>query len=187
MTTARPPRADVRRNRERLLAAAHELFAEAGADVPREAVARRAGVGIGTVYRHFPTHEALVEAVYRAEVAQLCGTAADLLRQYPPEIALARWMNRFPDIFEAKRGMSGALQSAVDSGSHVFADTRREIVAALASLLEAGAAAGTLRDDVGPEDVLAAMGASWRIQDDPEKARRVLTIVMDGLRRGATR
>ena len=165
-----------------MLAAAQELFSEAGRDVSREAVARRAGVGIGTVYRHFPTHDALVEAAYRNEVAQLCGAADDLLRDHPPDVALAKWMDRFVGYYATTRGMSNALQSAVGSGSDVFADARAPIVGALATILDAGVAAGTVRADVGAEDVLGAMGALWLIRDDAAQARRVLMLVMDGLR-----
>jgi AcrR family transcriptional regulator len=184
MTAEKTIRADVRRNRQRLLAAAHDLFAEAGTDVSRESVAKRAGVGIGTVYRHFPTHDALVEAVYRNEVAQLCAAADALLREHPPDAALEAWMDRFVDYLAAKRGMSAALQSAFGSGSEVFADTRRQMLDALATLLEAGAAAGTLRADVDAEDVLGAMSGIWRIPD-PARARRALMLVMDGLRHRA--
>jgi AcrR family transcriptional regulator len=181
MTIEKPIRSDVRRNRERLLVAAHDLFAEVGPDVSREAVAKRAGVGVGTVYRHFPTHDALVEAVYRNEVAQLCDAADELLREHAPDAALEAWMDRFVDYTAAKRGMADALHTAFGSGSEVFADTRRQMLDALAGLLEAGAAAGTVRADVDAEDVLGAMSGIWRITD-PERARRALMLVMDGLR-----
>jgi AcrR family transcriptional regulator len=186
--TDKTMRADARRNRERLLAAALELFAEAGTEVSRETVANRAGVGIGTVYRHFPTHDALVEATYRNEVAQLRGAVDELLRDRPADAALAEWMDRFVDYAARKRGMAGALRSVVASGSDVYADTRRQIVAALTALLEAGAADGTVRADVDAEDVLSAMSAIWLIRDDAawaDQARRVLMLVMDGLRHGA--
>jgi AcrR family transcriptional regulator len=181
MTTEKTIRADVRRNRERLLVAAHDLFAEAGTDVSRESVARRAGVGIGTVYRHFPTHDALVEAVYRNEVAQLCDAAEELLRNHPPDAALELWMDRFVVYTAAKRGMSDALHSAFGSSSEVFADARRQMHEALASMLDAGVAAGTVRADVDAEDVLGAMSGIWKIHDR-ERARRALMLVMDGLR-----
>jgi len=145
-------------------------------------VAKSAGVGVGTAYRHFPTQEALVEAVYRTEVAQLCEAATDLLRDNPPDAALEMWMHRFVDYLASKRGMSDALRVVVASGSDVVAETRRQIVATLASLLEAGAAAGTVRSDVDAEDVLAAMAAIWLIPDDPEKAERILNVILDGLR-----
>jgi AcrR family transcriptional regulator len=183
-TIPEPKRADARRNRERLLAAARTLFAESGADVPLAAAAKAAGVGVGTAYRHFPTQEALVEAVYRDEVAQLCAAADELLRELAPDEALAAWMQRFVDYMPTKRGMSGALRAVVASGSDVYAETRVEILAALSRLLAAGVAAGTVRDDVDAEDVIGAMAAIWALPDDPEKAQRILMVIVDGLRAG---
>jgi AcrR family transcriptional regulator len=184
MTTHEPMRADARRNREKLLSAATELFAEAGTDASLEAVAKRAGVGIGTLYRHFPTREVLVEAAYRNEVRRLCDAAGELLDAGRADVALAQWMDRFVSYSTAKRGMRGALQSVVASGSNLYAETRGQIVAAVATLLAAGAADGTLRADVDAEDVLRAMGAVWLV-DDEEQARRLLRLLMDGLRHGA--
>src|SRR3954466_10449699 len=101
-TTARPMRADARRNREALLQAAAELFAEEGTDVSLEAVAARAGVGIVTLYRNFPNRDSLVEAAYRTEVAHLCDAASELLASRPPDVALAEWMDRFVTYAAAK-------------------------------------------------------------------------------------
>src|SRR4051812_14484291 len=176
-------RADARRNREKLLTAATELFAASGTDVSLDAVAKRAGVGIGTLYRHFPTREALVEAAYRNEVAHLCEAAAELLTQHPPDVALAEWMDRFVAYATAKKGMRDALQSVVAGGSDLFADARGQIVGAIALLLAVGVEAGTLRPDVDAEDVMRAMGAVWLV-DDEEQARRLLRLLMDGLRHG---
>ena len=185
-TTAKPLRADARRNRERLLDAALALFLEAGPDVALEAVARRAGVGIGTLYRHFPTREALVEAAYRSEVAHLCGAADELLRDRAPDAALAAFMDRFVDYAAAKRGMKPMLMAVAESGSDVFADARDQIVGAVATLVDAGISAGAIRSDVDAEDVLRAMGIVWSLPaGQEEQARRVLGIVMDGLRHGA--
>jgi AcrR family transcriptional regulator len=181
-------RADARRNREHLLVAATELFAETGTDVSLEAVAKRAGVGIGTLYRHFPTRDALVEAAYSNEVTHLCDAADELLETLPPDQALAAWMDRFVTYAGAKRGMSEALQSVVASGSEVHADGRRRIVGALSKLLDAGIAAGTIRPDVDAEDVIHAMGAIWLVKDErqwPDQAHKVLRLLMDGLRFGA--
>jgi len=187
-TLDKPLRADARRNRERLLDAALALFLEAGPDVPLEAVAKRAGVGIGTLYRHFPTREALVEAAYRSEVAHLAEAAGELLRDRAPDEALAAFMDRFVDYAATKRGLKRMLMSVAESGSDVFADTRTQITAAVASLVEAGIAAGTIRSDVDADDVLRAMGAVWAVPAGSEdQARRVLMLVMDGLRHGAGR
>jgi AcrR family transcriptional regulator len=177
-------RSDARRNREKLLAAAGELFATAGTDVSLDAVAKRAGVGIGTLYRNFPTREALVEAAYRAEVTQLCETADALLASSPPDVALERWMERFVGYTAAKKGMKGALQSVVAGGSDVFGETRVQIIAAVGRLLEAGVAAGTLRADVTADDVWRAMGPVWST-DDQAQIRTLLRLLMDGLRHTA--
>ena len=187
-TLDKPLRADARRNRERLLDAALALFLEDGPDVPLEAVAKRAGVGIGTLYRHFPTRDALVEAAYRSEVAHLAEAAEELLRDRPPDEALAAFMDRFVDYAATKRGLKGMLMSVAESGSDVFVDTRTQITAAVASLVEAGIAAGAIRSDVDADDVLRAMGAVWAVPAGSEdQARRVLMLVMDGLRHGAGR
>ena len=185
-TLDKPLRADARRNRERLLDAALTLFVECGPDVALEAVAKRAGVGIGTLYRHFPTREALVEAAYRSEVAHLCEAAEELLRDRAPDAALAAFMDRFVDYAATKRGMKPMLMAVAESGSDVFADTREQIVGAVARLVDAGVAAGAIRSDVDADDVLRAMGIVWSLPaGQEEQARRVLGIVMDGLRHGA--
>ena len=117
-------RADARRNREKLLVAAGELFATVGTDVSLDAVAKRAGVGIGTLYRHFPTRDALVEAAYRAEVTHLCEAAEALLAEHAPDVALAEWMDRFVAYAAAKKGMKGALQSVAARLGPVGRDAR---------------------------------------------------------------
>src|SRR5438067_3764748 len=110
--TDRPMRADAQRNREKLLAAATEAFAAEGEDVALEAVAARAGVGIGTLYRHFPNRDALVVAAYRHEVGALCAAAADLLAERPADAALRAWAGRFADYIATKRAMGNALRAA---------------------------------------------------------------------------
>src|SRR5689334_6341065 len=144
--TKTPPklRADAARNRDKLLSAAVELFAEQGPDVSLEAVAKHAGVGIGTLYRHFPTRDALLEAAYRNEVAHLSEAADELLAEHPPDEALALWMDRFVDYATTKRGIGPALRAMVSS-SELFADARRMNIAAIGRLLQAGVAAGTIR------------------------------------------
>jgi AcrR family transcriptional regulator len=183
---AKGERADARRNRERLVEAARKRFAAEGADVPLAEIARTAGVGVGTVYRHFPTHADLIEAVYRDEVARLSARGAELMRERPPGEALAAWIEAFADFAIAKRGMGEALKAVVAARSDVSGLARREIVGTLTALLEAGVAAGRIRDDIEVEDVLAAVGVVWNVpKDDPEQARRVLRIVIDGLLRPA--
>jgi AcrR family transcriptional regulator len=187
---ARPLRADAQRNREKLLAAATQAFAEHGEDVALETVAARAGVGIGTLYRHFPNRDALVIAAYRHEVAQLCAAAPELLAEQPPDAALRAWAERFTDYIAAKRAMGSALRSAAGSDSPLFAETRALILGALRLLLDAGARAGTLRADVDPGDVLRVMNGIWFLPDGPEwreTVGRMLDLVIDGLRYGASR
>jgi AcrR family transcriptional regulator len=186
-TTARPMRADARRNREALLQAAAELFAEEGTDVSLEAVAARAGVGIGTLYRNFPNRDSLVEAAYRTEVAHLCDAASELLASRPPDMALAEWMDRFVTYAAAKRGMAGALK-AVNAKTDLYSQTRGQITGAIGGLLDAGVEAGSLRADVEPEDVLRAMGCIWNLGDGEgwrTQAETLIRIIVDGLRHGA--
>jgi AcrR family transcriptional regulator len=186
-TTARPMRADARRNREALLQAAAELFAEKGTDVSLEAVAARAGVGIGTLYRNFPNRDSLVEAAYRTEVAHLCDAASELLASRPPDVALAEWMDRFVTYAAAKRGMAGALK-AVNAKTDLYSQTRGQITGAIGGLLDAGVEAGSLRADVEPEDVLRAMGCIWNLGDGEgwrTQAETLIRIIVDGLRHGA--
>src|SRR5437763_6489898 len=110
--TARPLRADAQRNRAKLLAAATEAFAEEGEGVALESVAARAGVGIGTLYRHFPSRDALIVAAYRHEVSSLCAAAEELLRSLPADEALSSWLERFADYIATKRSMGDALRTA---------------------------------------------------------------------------
>jgi len=186
-TRTRRPRADAERNRERLLAAAVKAFAQS-AEAPLEDVARRAHVGIGTLYRHFPTRAALIEAAYRHEVAQLCAPLARSSRPLAPEAALRAWMERFIQYVAAKRGMIDALHSVLSTDSELFAHSRKQIVTALRSLLGEAAASGAIRTDTNAEDVLRALQGVWQVTSEPEwqdKARRLLNLLMDGLRYGA--
>lgn len=176
-------RADAARNRQKLLEAATEAFAEAGTDASLEAIAKRAGVGIGTLYRHFPTRDALVEASYRNEVAQLAAAAGDLLAEHPADVALAEWMKRFVAYVATKRGMADALQSVVASNSELFAESKRQMVAAVTELVDAGRSSCTIRPDAQPEDILHAMSVVKTI-DDTRQAERVLELLLDGLRYG---
>ena len=188
MTQARPLRADARRNRDRLLAVAVRAFSHDGPDVPLEVIARDAGVGIGTLYRHFPTREALVEAAYRSELDRLCAAAPDLLAERPADAALRAWMDRFVDYMTTKRGMADALRALIASGGDPYAHSRDRLLEAVGRLLDAGAAAGTIRDDVPPEDVLAGLSGVTLAAGDPgrrDQAGRLLDLLLDGLRRRA--
>jgi AcrR family transcriptional regulator len=184
-TGTRPLRADAQRNRDRLLDAAVRAFSQDGPEVTLDAIAKDAGVGIGTLYRHFPTREALVEAAYRNELARLCDAVPDLLRDLPPDEATRTWMDRFVDYMTTKRGMSGALRVVIASGGNPFAQSRDRLVAAISTLLDAGAAAGTVRSDVEPGDVLASLSGVSLAAGEPaqrDQARRLLDLLMDGLR-----
>jgi AcrR family transcriptional regulator len=185
MTAARPLRADARRNRQRLLEVAARALAEDGPDVALETVARAAGVGIGTLYRHFPTREALIDAAYRNELARLCDSVDDLLAEQPPDRALRTWMDRFVDYMTTKRGMGDALRALIASGGDPFSESRERLTAAVTTLLEAGAAAGLLRADVTPDDVLIGLSGLSLATPDPQQraqAGRLLGLLMDGLR-----
>jgi AcrR family transcriptional regulator len=183
----RPLRADARRNRETLLATAAELYAERGVEVSLEEIARKSCVGIGTLYRHFPTREALIADVYRREVEQLCGGVDGLLAELPPADALEEWMCRFVSYVATKRGMAVALKSVAGSDSELFTTTRAKINASMARLVRAAVEAGTIRPDANPDDVLRAMSGFCLVSDQPgwqEQALRLVSLVVDGLRYG---
>jgi AcrR family transcriptional regulator len=190
VTTApatRPLRADAARNRARLLEVATQALTDNG-EVPLETIAERAGVGIGTLYRHFPHRGALVEAAYRHEVEALCAAAPALLDGGRPAVeALREWMSRFVLYAATKRGLGAALRTEVASDAPMFGETRAAILGALSAMLDAGRADGTLRTDVGPEDVMRTMWAVWLVPDGPAwdaQVRRLLDLVVDGLRFG---
>ena len=182
---ARPLRADAQRNRDRLLEVAVRAFSHDSPDVTLESIARDAGVGIGTLYRHFPTREALIEAAYRNELARLCGSAADLVATRPADAALRTWMDRFIDYLATKRGMADALRAVIASGGDPFAQSRESLLDAIGTLLKAGAAEAVLRSDVNPADVLASLSGVSLVAGAPEQrdqAGRLLDLLLDGLR-----
>ena len=183
----RPLRADARRNRDRLMEVALRAFTRDGPEATLDAIAKTAGVGIGTLYRHFPTREALIEAVYRNELAKLCDAVSDLLRDLPPDAALRAWMDRFVDYMTTKRGMAGALHAVIASGGDPFAHSRDRLFTATTTLLQAGADAGTVRSDVDADDILASLGGVTYILGQTgrrDQAGRLLNLLMDGLRSG---
>jgi AcrR family transcriptional regulator len=183
-TASRPVRADARRNYERLLEAAIQAFASEGADVPLEAIAKAAGVGIGTLYRHFPTRDALVEATYRQQLAWLCDAVPGLLRSLPPDQATRAWMDLFMDYVTTKRYLAGAMRAVVASNGALYVQSRTRLIAALAALLDAGATAGTLRSDAEPDDVLVALSGVSLAAGEPkqrDQAGRLFDLLVDGL------
>jgi len=181
-------RTDARRNRDRLIEAAAAAFAEHGVNASLEDIARRAGVGIGTLYRHFPTREHLVEVVYRREVEALCGAAEDLARHHRPDVALAEWMQRFVDYIATKRGMANSLRILLTTNSELFADTSGMVVRALRRLVDAAVAGGFIRKDIDSSDVLHALSGIYAAPETPDwrdRSRRLVALLMDGLRWGA--
>ncbi len=183
----RRTRSDSLRNRDLLIAAAAEAFALRGAEVPLEDIARNAGVGIGTLYRHFPTRDALVEAVYRHEVDVLCLRADELLETMPPDQALAEWMQLFVRHVATKRGMSSLLKPLLSTNPNFSDQTRGRATEAASKLLEAGVAAGTVRADVNGGDLLRAVGGICMSTDQErsEASERLVGLLFDGLRHGA--
>ena len=140
---------------------------------------------IGTLYRHFPTREALVEAAYRSELARLCDAVPGLLAGLPPDQATRAWMDLFVDYMTTKRGMAGALRAVIAAGGNPYAHSRDALLTAIGALLDAAAAAGTLRGDIAPADVLASLSGVSLTAGDPAQrdlAGRLLDLLMDGLR-----
>jgi AcrR family transcriptional regulator len=185
LTRAKRPRADAERNRARLLDAGKAAFASGRSPVTLDQIARDAEVGIGTLYRHFPTREALVEALYRQELATLCAGAAELLKARPPERALRCWMDRFADYVAAKREMADALRAVFGAGTVTVSQAREELTVAVRTILDAGAADGTLRGDVRPEDVVAMIvGVFTATSPDggSEQRGRMFDLLVDAVR-----
>jgi AcrR family transcriptional regulator len=186
-SAAKPMRADAQRNRELLLASAVAAFSRNEPEVTLESIAKAAGVGIGTLYRHFPSREALVAAAYRSELARLCDSVPELLETLPPDKALRTWMDMFLEYMTTKRGMSDALRMVIASGGNPFAESRARLLAAFTALLHAGGADGTLRGDVDPADLMASIsGVSMAVGEPSQRAQagRLLDLLMDGLRFG---
>jgi AcrR family transcriptional regulator len=185
-TLTRRPRADALRNRERLLAAAKVVFSAGGSGASLEAVAREAGVGIGTLYRHFPTREALFEAVYRREVQQLADLAEELKEEAPPTEALRLWLRSTVQLVATKKGMMTALAVVAEGSCELFATSFERLTAAAGTLLERAVAAGEVRSDIGPEDLVRALIGMCYLQDTPgwqDSVLRLLDVFVDGLRR----
>jgi AcrR family transcriptional regulator len=172
-------RRDAQQNRDEILAAAvRALTRDANASL--DGIAKAAGVGIGTLYRHYPTREALVEAAYRNKIRKLCDAAPALLRTHPPDVALARFLDRFIDDMLTKRGMIEAMLAVIAGGGTPLNQSLAMIGAAVAPLIEAGKADGVLRDDVTVDDFITIKGAV--VFAGPTKARRLAAILLDGLR-----
>ncbi len=181
----RKPRADSVRNRQRVLEAARTVFASDGPAGSLEAVARHAGVGVGTLYRHFPSREALFEAVYRSEVEQLVALSQQLATDEPPLQALRRWMRANVEFVATKKGMSTALAVAVNASSDLTVSSTDRLGRALEPMLRRAVDAGEIRDDVGPEDILRTIVGLCYIHGKPgwkDKVLHLLDIFVEGMR-----
>lgn len=178
-------RADAARNREQVLAVATRVFSSAEVETSMRAIAREARIGIATLYRHFPTRESLVDAVYRDQVVRLTTGAQQLLGEMPPAAALRRWMDLFGDWISTKNGMLDTLLAMVEAGEIAHAQTRTELLAAITTILDAGRAAGDLRSDVSADDIAAALIGIFTVAPRLEQealANRLLDLLLDGLR-----
>jgi AcrR family transcriptional regulator len=181
----RRPRADALRNRERVLEAAKAVFSTGGAEAGLETVAKRAGVGIGTLYRHFPTREALVEAVYRREVGQLVALAAQVGAELAPVEAMRTWLHANVEFIATKKGMSAALAVVAHRSSALTAYSFDHLTRALESLRQRAVASGAIRADIAAEDLIRTVVGMCYTQDAPGWQHRVLRLVdvlLDGMR-----
>lgn len=186
-TAAAPTRlrADARRNRDRLIETAAAAFAEKGVETSLEDIARQAGVGIGTLYRHFPTREHLVEVVYRRELESLAAAATELSHKHAPDMALEEWMRRFVGYIATKRGMSNSLRILMTSNSSLFKEGFGNMRGALESLLKTAGETGHVRTDVDAADLMHALSSIYSIPESPEwreRSHRLIGLLMDGLR-----
>jgi len=181
-------RADARRSRAKLLDAATAAFAENGADAPLDDIARRAGVGIGTLYRHFPTRLDLQAAVFRSQVQSVCDTADDLVRTATPEQAFAGWLRAMAGYLVTKRGLSRSLIAGLGKDSELITTCWKAMHDTADRLLSQAQSAGVLRPDVSADDVLRLVhGIAVATEQSPDQADRLLSLMFDGLRRVQSR
>jgi AcrR family transcriptional regulator len=182
LAAARPKRADALRNCEKLIAAAREAFAEDGTATSLEDIARRAEVGIGTLYRNFPNRQALLEAVYVDEVQALCRSAADLA-ELPPWDALVGWLHRFVGYVATKQALAQELFSYVDRDADVFQSCRVSLFAAGEPLLQRAQQAQVVRADTDLAEIIQMVGGIAKIPTaEPEQIDHILDMALDGLR-----
>jgi AcrR family transcriptional regulator len=183
---ARRVRSDAQRNSGALLEAAKAAFATSGVHTPVREIAERAGVGVGTFYRHFPQRSDLVAAVFRHELDACADAAPALAAEHEPGEALERWLQRYTSLLATKRGLAAALHSETPAFEALPACFQEALLPALASLLEAAAAAGQVRADVEPSDLLQAVASlCLPAADDADHTQRMVALLIDGLRYGA--
>lgn len=180
---ARRVRPDVQRSLDALLAAAAEVFASDGVDAPVRRITARAGVGAGTLYRHFPQRSDLITAVFRHEVDACAAAAAALSAEHAPVEALTRWLRRFAQFVATKRGLKTALHSGDPAYESLPAYFQQRFVPVVTELLDAAAASGGVRSEVAPQDLLRAM-SDIVAPDDPGYTQRMIGLLVDGLRYG---
>ena len=184
-TPSRPKRADALRNYERLIAAAHDAFAEGGTATSLEEIARRAGVGIGTLYRNFSSRQELLEAVYVEEVESLCRSADDLA-ELPPWEALSAWLHRFVAYMATKQALAQELLAYFDRDSDLFKGCRRAFYGAGEPLLLRAQEAGVVRSDTDFDEVIQMVAGITKMPGaSSEQIERILDMALDGLRYGA--
>ncbi|KJC42836.1 TetR family transcriptional regulator [Bradyrhizobium sp. LTSP849] len=184
VTTARKPRADAQRNRILLLETAKAAFAEKGPGASLDEIARTAGVGAGTLYRHFPTRDALIEAVYRNETEQLVAAATRLAESHSPTGALREWLLLFVDYMAAKQGMSEALNSIVGGTSELYSASAEQMKRAIGKLIDRAVASGDIRLDLEPLDLLRALAGVANVSSGPvgkQAAKRMVDILIAGV------
>ncbi len=180
---SKPLRADAQRSLDALLQAAKEIFAIAGVDAPIRDIAGKAGLGVGTVYRHFPQRSDLIAAVFRREIDDCADAAADLATDHEPFEALRQWMERFSAFFATKRGLAGALHSGEPAYSALPGHFDARLRPALEKLLASASAAGRIRSDIAAGELLGAIARlSMSEVDEPAQARRMVALLADGLR-----
>jgi len=181
----RKPRSDAQRNRDRILEVAKEAFARSGANTSLDDIAKQAEVGAGTLYRHFPTRDALLEAVYRAEVEKLAAAERELSGKLPPVEALRAWMLLFVDYIAAKQIIASALNTLVGGPSKVYEGSRAQIQGAISTLVMRAIKSGDIRRDLDPFDLLRALIGVSNVATGPdwqESARRLVDILIKGSR-----
>jgi AcrR family transcriptional regulator len=179
-------RADAAKNREHILTVAQDAFAESG-ETSLNVIAKRAGVGAGTLYRHFPTREALILAVYQHDVQRLVDSVPHLLRKQQPLNAFRAWFETLADYIRVKHGLGEALHTAAVQDA--INATYAPVIGAIGALLTACAADGSIRPDLDPDDVLILMSFMWRTEHSPagkRQARRVMDLAIDGMRAHTT-
>jgi AcrR family transcriptional regulator len=182
-TAERHMRADARRNHERLVTTAREAFTEHGVEASLDDIAKRSGVGPGTLYRHFPTRDALLAAVYRGDVEALAARADELAQALPPDEALSAWLRLQLDYIKHKYGLGAAVKTMLGKDSDTLVWCRDTMRGALGRLLTRAQEAGAVRPDVDAADVLRLVhGVGMASESAPEQADRLLSLVLDGLR-----